>query len=110
LPRNYLERQKLFFVHRFIFIYKMESNNNSSEDVQNPSELEAKKDIAKQLSTLVPELKYEDALNLIELCKTQSADLSVPVPKFARYIKVSQKPEILAKELATKVNVTFYWN
>ena len=81
------------------------NNNNTSIEQTNPSEHEARKDIAKQLAALVTDLKYEDALTLIEPCKTQAADLSVPVPKFARYVKVSQKPEILAKELSGKVNL-----
>ena len=81
------------------------NNNNTSIEQTNPSEQEARKDIAKQLAALVTDLKYEDALTLIEPCKTQAADLSVPVPKFARYVKVSQKPEILAKELSGKVNL-----
>jgi hypothetical protein len=75
------------------------SNNNSWEE-------DAKKEIASQLCGFITELKPEDAKQLIEPCKNQAlADLSVPVPKIAKYVKLSQKPDFLAKDLASKVYI-----
>ena len=82
----------------------MAESNNNNVTVSNPSEEEARKEIARQLVVLVPELKIEDAVTLIEPCKNQQlADLSVPIPKIGRYIKLTQKPEVLAKEFTAKV-------
>jgi len=64
---------------------------------------DAKKEIVTQLCGFISELKPEDASSLIEPCKNQAlADLSVPVPKIAKYVKLSQKPDFLAKDLASK--------
>ncbi len=84
-------------------------NSTESNSKTAPWEEGALQEISKQLCGFIPELKPEDAVQLIEPCKNPSlADLSVPVPKIGKYVKLSQKPDILAKDLAAKVVVVFF--